>query len=200
MIIYRVLFPNGKQYIGLTKNSINYRKNAHYCNARKDTSKSAFHSALVKYQGLEVWEIIDRSDDYEHLKMLEKKYIQCFNTLSPNGYNLTSGGDGTVGYLMTKSHRSNIAKSLTGKPGRRLGKKGKPQTESHRLKNSLVMKSIWTEKLTKQFEVYKDSLLIGTFTNQNECSRILNIKVANLNKCLSGQRLTTGGYSFRWKD
>jgi len=35
----------------------------------------------------------------EHLDFLEKFYIKFFNSKIPNGYNLTDGGDGTLGYF-----------------------------------------------------------------------------------------------------
>jgi hypothetical protein len=41
---------------------------------------------------------IDRIQAFEKLKQLERYFIGSFNTFSPNGYNLTKGGDGSVGY------------------------------------------------------------------------------------------------------
>lgn len=199
MIIYKVTFPNGKAYIGLTKNALNLRRNNHYFLAKRG-SKSAFHLALSKYSGQETWEIIDSALDYEELKFKEIIHISNYQTLAPNGYNLTVGGDGTIGHIMTPEQRSNISKCQIGRPSKKKGRKFKPFTEAHKLKNSLIMQSIWTEKLTKEFIVYKNEELIGIFKNQNECARNLNIKVANLNKCLTGIRKTTGGFSFKWKD
>lgn len=68
-----------------------------------NTSNLAVHNALAKYgEGVE-WKIIDKADNWEELTDLEIKYIKEYNSyIDGNGYNLTKGGGGTVGYKHSK--------------------------------------------------------------------------------------------------
>jgi group I intron endonuclease len=85
---------NGKIYIGQTTNFEQRVKN-HIQQGNKHNPKSIFHKALKKYDILK---------DFIHIKIvcsgsensheLEKYYIKEFNTIHPNGYNMTSGGTG----------------------------------------------------------------------------------------------------------
>lgn len=43
---------------------------------------------------------------------MEIKYIEDFNTITPNGYNNTSGGKGVVGYNYTKVAKKKISSSM----------------------------------------------------------------------------------------
>ena len=40
------------------------------------------------------YELVDTADSIEELNALEKHYIEAFNCVHPNGYNISSGGDG----------------------------------------------------------------------------------------------------------
>ena len=61
------------------------------------TSGTLINKSIEKY-GLENFtrELVDIADSYEDLNNLEKYYIRFYNCRVPNGYNLTSGGDGVV--------------------------------------------------------------------------------------------------------
>lgn len=78
---------NGKSYIGQSID-INRRWNEH----KTGSYTSAIHLAIIKY-GIEnfIWEILEECSIKE-LDIKEKYYIQQYNTLAPNGYNLTDGG------------------------------------------------------------------------------------------------------------
>jgi group I intron endonuclease len=86
---------NGKQYIGKTIHKLSCRKKQHIKSA-KNNSKLAFHEALRKY-GLNnfVWKKIFEDNDNGLLLSAETHYIKKYNTISPHGYNLTYGGEGT---------------------------------------------------------------------------------------------------------
>jgi len=58
-------------------------------------------------------EIIHKTDKEEELNSLEEKYIEKYNSLAPNGYNLTKGGKGCRASDVTKkkqSSKKNIVK------------------------------------------------------------------------------------------
>lgn len=92
--IYKINFPNGKSYIGLT-NNIKRRIREHFSDSRNNM---ACHKALIKYFSsyLDIeFEILERieEENYQLLSELEKKWINYFKTSDKNyGYNLTEGG------------------------------------------------------------------------------------------------------------
>jgi group I intron endonuclease len=110
--VYRIYIVtnsvNGKQYVGIT-NSLAKRWNKHR-NAKG--SAPALHEAIKKY-GIDSFVFTHFADafDPESAKSIEVMLIAEHNTLAPNGYNLTSGGDGTlcpsdeVRARMSEAHR-----------------------------------------------------------------------------------------------
>lgn len=99
MIVYAITnLINGKRYIGLTEFSLKRRwsQHTHYARRAKPT---AIHRAIAKY-GVENFAIVElasfaKGTDREVLCEMERFYIAQENTLTPNGYNMTPGGDGT---------------------------------------------------------------------------------------------------------
>lgn len=96
-MIYMMVFPNGKQYVGLTTEGLRTRMRKHRADARRldKPTKPVVHKALLKYGfenvNVSVLESNIRSDDL--LKLREQYYVKRFNTLRPAGYNSTEGGD-----------------------------------------------------------------------------------------------------------
>ncbi|PPD54336.1 MAG: hypothetical protein CTY12_03325 [Methylotenera sp.] len=90
--IYKHTSPSGKSYIGQT-NNISRRIIEH----RSSDKCRAFHNAIQKY-GWDsfVTEILATVQTIEESNELETKFITEHNTLTPNGYNLTSGGDNKI--------------------------------------------------------------------------------------------------------
>ena len=81
---------NNKSYIGQSINP-QHRWSVHKSRAKQNEDNSIIHLAIQKY-GVENFDfsIIGWFEDYNEK---EKYYIQLFNTLAPNGYNLTQGGE-----------------------------------------------------------------------------------------------------------
>ena len=99
---------NGKQYVGLSK-EFTKRLVSHKC----AKSKSVFHSAIKKY-GFDnfVFSHIADAFDLQSACDLERMLIQQHNTLFPNGYNLTVGGQiGPVGLKHTAESKQKISQA-----------------------------------------------------------------------------------------
>jgi predicted GIY-YIG superfamily endonuclease len=95
MIIYKIMNNlNGKIYIGQTVRPLPKRVTHHICENKFPIAK-----ALKKY-GLDNFTItiIDYADTKEVLDQKEKYWITYCDCKSPNGYNLTDGGEGRRGY------------------------------------------------------------------------------------------------------
>jgi len=90
-IIYMYTGPSGKSYIGQTINEYS-RIYAHKLAKYKDSN--AFHNAIRKY-GFDAFEykiLHSGISDINELNKLEETEILQRDTMSPNGYNLQSGG------------------------------------------------------------------------------------------------------------
>ena len=97
-IIYRFTNQiNNKQYIGQSINPNNERYNSHKSSYKNENSceyNSPLHRAFRKY-GFEnfTYEILVKDiSDIDILNQLEIYYINQYNTLIPNGYNIEIGG------------------------------------------------------------------------------------------------------------
>lgn len=152
MLIYKITnLINGKLYIGQTKNSLNERWELHKRDfeiGRK--AKYPLYCAFAKY-GLEnftVEVIHDNIDTFEDLDYWEKYYIKTLNTKSPNGYNLTDGGQGIHGYHHTEETKriigekvkQNANKIYTPERSQKISKanKGKKFSVEHKRKLSVI--------------------------------------------------------------
>lgn len=98
---------NNKQYIGQTTKKrasdrfSQHRYLARHLNAEK--SNSYLHKAMNAY-GVDnfIFELIEEIDN-SLLNEREQYWIQQLNTLAPNGYNLTNGGEGTQKFSRPQS-------------------------------------------------------------------------------------------------
>lgn len=126
MIIYKVTnIVNKKIYIGSTINSLTRRKSSHLTRSRSSKPRLLFHRALKKW-GMEnfEWEIIERCIEVSEMYDMEYHYIKQYNSLAPNGYNLTEGYDNTTtGYRFTEKQRSDHSKRMMGESNGNFGNK-----------------------------------------------------------------------------
>lgn len=106
--IYRLTNKvNGKYYIGKT---VNFK---HRMNGHKNSVKRGKHylcNAIRKY-GWENFkqEILIDNVPAEDLNNLEISYIDIFDAINhKKGYNLTKGGEGTTGLIITDEHKKKI--------------------------------------------------------------------------------------------
>lgn len=87
--IYKYTSPSGKSYIGQTIRSLKDRA-GHGGKRYKESHE--FYKAIKKY-GFKNFEVEILAEVLqEQLNQMEIKYIQLFNTLIPNGYNISAGG------------------------------------------------------------------------------------------------------------
>lgn len=112
---------NGKGYVGQTTDTAQGRFKEHIA-AAKHGSNLALHKAIRKY-GIEHFSLFEiASCDTSLLNDLEKHYIKFYGTFSPkgHGYNLTLGGDGAFGYIMSDESKAKMS----------LAKKGRSMSEA----------------------------------------------------------------------
>ncbi len=112
--IYKIEFPNGKHYIGLTC-SLKQRKRTHKQYAKYGDTRKVYN-ALRKYDMVDNFELIeiDTAETNEELCEKEIEYIQKYNSYyldGGNGYNMTLGGDGCNGYVFTEEVKQKISEA-----------------------------------------------------------------------------------------
>lgn len=91
--IYMYTSPSGKHYIGQTVNSLARR--AESVISGKGYKKCClFWRAIEKYQFSNFKVTILEEAEIENLNSLEQYYIKKYNSIAPNGYNISSGGTG----------------------------------------------------------------------------------------------------------
>jgi len=121
---------NGKIYIGQTCRTIKDRWGNHIWTSQNTGSKSLLHKAIQKYGENDFnIEIIATCKTKEEINHKEIEMIQQYNSKSPNGYNLTDGGEGKHGirwteeqfkkrkkYKATDETNAKISEALKGRP------------------------------------------------------------------------------------
>ncbi len=125
MLIYQVVNKiSGKSYIGQTKFDLKKRIKGHKDKSIK--SNTYFPNAIKKY-GIKSfeWKTIRYCNSKQELNMWEKYYIKKLQTKYPNGYNLSSGGDGGdhfLGKKHTKEAREKMSLKMMGNKNGRFKK------------------------------------------------------------------------------
>jgi hypothetical protein len=112
--IYKIVFPNGKYYIGLTSRSLEDRKNEHKYGVQNGNTR-VLYKALRNYDMVDTFELveIDTSDTLEELCEKEIGYILLYNShyIDGYGYNMTCGGDGVNGYVFTEEDKLKMSEA-----------------------------------------------------------------------------------------
>lgn len=168
---------SGKKYVGQTmthrKNKEKYRPYGYeqrfkthmsdaLCNTKK--SQSRYLANSIRKDGREAFSIsLITQCELEEADSLEQHYIKEYNTLYPNGYNLTTGGKG-VKWIKT----SDIDPLNTNPPKKRGGCKFRSEETREKMKNSLavimnsqemkekVMKNTQKQHSAQKYERFKD--------------------------------------------
>jgi group I intron endonuclease len=114
MIVYKATNKiNNKVYIGYTTKTLNQRKKEHLYKSNCKSDKHYFYlfrQAIRKY-GFDSfdWEILSTHKTIEECCKSEIYFIKTFNSVSPNGYNLTDGGNGGI---QSEEIKNKISKSV----------------------------------------------------------------------------------------
>lgn len=123
---------NLKCYVGLTKYDIIKRFKEHCAKG------FILHEAIQKYGECHFSiKEIDSCATPKEAAALEKYYIMLYNSKIPYGYNMTTGGDGTHGWIPTEEQRKRNSISTTKlHEEKRVGMYNKKHTEETKRKMS----------------------------------------------------------------
>lgn len=149
MIIYSCTNTiNKKMYIGATTDTLKNRIKSH-----KDRIKNANEPLFedIRIFGLDVfeWKIISVCDDIQQLENSEKYFIEYYNSIYPNGYNLRIGGNHGTFCDFTKDKMS---KSKS-------GDKNPNKKPERRKKISETMKKVCSEPEYRQKMIERANII-----------------------------------------
>jgi group I intron endonuclease len=182
-IYLRTNTANGKQYVGQTSdfkrrerhwNCLKIRyANEHICNDRE------------KY-GLDAWtvKVLAECDGREDAWELEQRFINDFNTLWPNGYNLAKGGAGPKGIQFTDEHKRKISEAQKGENNPMYGKHLSDETKQ----------KISEAKKIPVYQYTKNGELVGIWKSATDASEELGINQSHISACCHGKVKSAGGY------
>lgn len=156
MIIYKIKNKiDGKIYIGQTAKSLEERWKQH----RNMSSNCRYLKRAIQLYSTDSFEvsIISRCSSIEEMNHREAYYIKLFNTLAPNGYNLTKGGAKSEWSEVSRLKSSMTHKKLSAngqnkgnfKKGQVALNKGVPHSEKAKIKMSQARKGIRSSPATE---------------------------------------------------
>lgn len=175
--IYCIYFLTSKKYyIGITDN-IRGRMFSHF------RSGSLVCEALWKYDDWTI-EILHTSKDRDTANLLEIEEIRHYNSVAPNGYNLSRGGEGSSGY----KHTEEAKEKMKGRKHSEEWKKEnseRMQGNQHLLGKKLLSHSKWMKENnpTKRLEVRAKISKAGKGRKHSEETKkkCRNAKIGNKN-------------------
>ena len=123
-VVYLILNKvNGKRYVGQTVQPLKKRFDKHAkCNT------TLIGKAIQKY-GRENFYcgVIKTCASKAEMDYWEKHFIVALKSKVPYGYNMTDGGEGTIGLEFTPEHRAHLSAALSGEKNPHYGKKNTPE-------------------------------------------------------------------------
>lgn len=209
--LYMIKFPNNKNYIGQTTDlKRRLRQYKHECKH----PKRPVSFAINKYglDNISFVILFDNIETKEEINILEKQYIIKYNTQLVNnyGYNITDGGDGSVGYKPTTETLKKLSISHIGKkwtsnqhtimsslPPPMLGKNHTQETKNkisaslsgRKIPSNIISKfsgeNHGKAKLTKQEVLEIRNLYTTGKYSQSQLGKIYNISKSTVAKILN---------------
>ena len=168
--------PTGKLYFGQTVKPIEKRWKRHIRDAKK-ASNNSFHRAIRKYgeENFLVEEVLPVSAPTKEilkkkLDYAEMRLIKRFNTFR-NGYNMTLGGEGALGFKLSKESRKKISESRLGELNPNFGRK---LSEEHRRNIGLSVRGKY--KMTEEHKEKLRKVNSGRFISEETKRKISESK------------------------
>ncbi len=213
-LVYLVIFPNTKVYVGKTSDLARRRRSHKHSSKYVKSDSRKFYRAINKYGYKSLkWEVLCKELSLKDANYIETAFIRLFkSTEHEYGYNISLGGDGGPISEETKKlisvankgrKRSEVSKAKMSRShlGVKLSKKH-VQAQIKGRTGSIVKEEtrlkISKSKGSRPFVVYKGNEYIGKFVNQKECARLLGLKHNNVNACLNNRAKSHKGYTFRF--
>lgn len=180
--IYMHTCPNGKKYVGQTKQECSER----WGNGKKYQNNPHFFNAIKKYGWENIkHEILATTDDQIEAGELEKKYIALYDTTDRRkGYNHSTGGLAPAeGYHHTEEAKRKISEATRGR---------KPTAEAIRKTRLARIRGV---------KVYDSCLNLLTICESiSDAEKYTGIDNSNISAVCKGRYKQFKGYIFQYAD
>jgi group I intron endonuclease len=205
---------NGKLYVGQTTKNLSIRFQSHWKESKRtDKPQRAVCKALRKY-GFESFEIrpidIVKCETPKQLKeeldLKEIHFIKIYDTMNRKvGYNLTLGGGGPLGHIVSEDVRKRTSNTMKGvkkseemrkklsqyHTGLSLTEEAKEKIRASRLKGKNNPRS----KMVAQYSM--DNELIAIHESMSDAARAVGGRHSTISDCCRGHTKSSKG--FKWK-
>jgi group I intron endonuclease len=191
--IYKIVnLVNGKFYIGLSVNGGMKRYWKHMSEARCG-SPFPIHKAIRKWGErnfeLYIFHTLEEGKDPKELYDLEKHYIALHKSNDKFiGYNLTAGGDGTIGRLHSDKTKDKIRQ-------RAIGRKASEETKA-KMKASGLQKTSSGKTANRPIKAFKNGIYLGEYNSMTQASADLNVSVEGIRGYFDKCWKQIKGYTF----
>jgi group I intron endonuclease len=199
---------DNKTYVGQTVRELDTRWKDHL---KKRSNCRYLKSAINKY-GVEnfVFNLVCITFD-NMLDDMEIQYIQKYNCLVPNGYNLRLGGNSGRHNAETKQKISESLKlrykngltppsSHLGKPHSEIHKKKISEClNGHRLSQETINKISLSRRKNKIIQFDIDGNRLNSFNTCKEAAEYIGTTRANINHSCSGKHKTAKGFVWKYE-
>lgn len=192
--IYKLTSPSGKYYIG---QSIDIDKRLSSYEKHCSKLQRAIYRAILKYgwYNFEVdilWSSEDTTNAKDILNELEQDFINLYDCIAPNGYNLKAGGN-------CKGFSTETRKLISDKA------KGRITSDESKKKQSIARIN-YIQKLKEEnkpnprcipiIQMDKEGNFIKEWQSAREAGATLNISYKCISNVLTGKTKTSGGYKW----
>lgn len=204
--LYRHIFPNGKMYVGITRQTPICRR---WHNGHGYDNQPKMANAIAKYGWSSVKSEVLLCDlTMQEAKFWERFYIELFDTVN-NGYNITHGGDGLNGVKLSEETKRKIGDANRGKPATNNGEYFRRYVAEHGAWNKGVpLSGEHLRKITeeRQRRCNKEILACDPTTHQvimvfpscTLAAKALGVSKEVISRCAKGGRKTSAGYEWRY--
>jgi group I intron endonuclease len=190
---------NGKVYVGKTTQTIEKRKWEHN-NRAKLGWEQLIYKAIRKYGSNSFqWSVIEHCDNEESINNREEFWIKHYNSYigepNSNGYNMTTGGEGTSGHKLSEETKRKMSESKTGERNPMYGKKVSEETIKKTVKygsDNGMSKAV--------IQLTMDGLFVAEHETVVEASNSVDGDKSTIVKCCKGTRKSHKGYRWSYKD
>lgn len=196
--IYKHTSPSGKVYIGQTKRDVEKRWN----NGNGYATSPHFNRAIKKYGWNNIQhEIIATGLTKKEANWLEQYLISYYHSNEGQyGYNLTRGGDGSNGRLITEEERARLSEAHK---GHKASEETKQKMSEAQKKFYAANPEAYKKRHVKRKKIAVDMLdmdgnYIKTFKSAKDAAQEINTYPTNITKCCKGKKGSHHNYKWRY--
>ena len=193
-LVYKHTSPSSKCYVGITSKTAEQRWGYNGNNYRKNGHHAYFVSAIDKYG----WDNFNHEIILENVTESEAKYTEKYlikwYKLHNLSYNITDGGDGTLGLTKipwnkglpcSEETKQKISTANKGKSsywkGKHLSKETKIKISKSRLDKNYHPTNDWSKK---EVVIYKDGIFVIKCKSVKEAALFLKVTSSYVCNCL----------------